>query len=139
MKRSSSALAAGVLALVLLAMLAVPLAASAALPKKGVLLSGALHNASLVALMKPIALKVAPTGKTARFTWWCGQQQTISNRNAITVTIKPDGTFAGTSNVGTLTVWTVKGGFLTPTTARASLRIIATCDAKGGLANLKVS
>jgi hypothetical protein len=139
MKRSSSALAAGVLALVLLAMLAVPLAASAALPKKGVLVKGALHNASLVALMKPIALKVAPTGKTARFTWWCGHQQTISNRNAITVTIKPDGTFAGTSNVGTLTVWTVKGRFLTPTTARASLRIIATCDAKGGLANLKVS
>ena len=138
MKRNST-VAAGVLALVLLAMLAVPLAASAALPKKGVLVKGTLHDGSLTALTKTIALKVAPTGKTARFTWWCGQPQTISNRNAITVTIKPDGTFAGTNNVGSLTVWTVKGRFLTATTARASLRIIATCDAKGGLANLKVS
>ena len=55
------------------------------------------------------------------------------------MTVKPDGTFAGTSNVGSLTVWTVKGSFLTATSARASLRIIATCDAKGGLVNLKGS
>ena len=121
------------------ALLALPTLASAALPQKGVLLKGTLHAAGLTALTKPIDLKVAATGKTARFTWWCGHQKTISNRYAITVAIKPDGTFAGTNNVGTLTVWTVKGRFLTATSARASLRLIAICDAKGGLANLKVS
>ena len=120
-------------------MLAVPTLASSALPKNGVLLKGTLHDAGVTALTKPVDLKVAPTGKSARFTWWCGRQQTVSNRNAITVAIKPDGTFAGTSNVGTLTVWTVKGRFVTATSARASLRIISVCDAKGGLVNLKGS
>ncbi len=105
----------------------------------GVLLKGTLHDAGVTALTKPVDLKVAPTGKSARFTWWCGRQQTVSNRNAITVAIKPDGTFAGTSNVGTLTVWTVKGRFVTATSARASLRIISVCDAKGGLVSLKGS
>ncbi|MBA2440041.1 MAG: hypothetical protein H0V50_05135 [Thermoleophilaceae bacterium] len=126
-------------AVVAVAMLALPMLASAAVPKKSLLLKGALHYGSLTALEKPISLKVAPNGKTARFSWWCGRQQTITNRNLITVAIKPDGTFAGTSNVGSLTVWTVKGRFLTATSARASLRIIATCDAKGGLVNLKGS
>lgn len=135
MNRISAVLAA----MIVVAMLAVPTLASAALPKKGVLLKGTLHDAGLTALTKPIDLKVAATGKTARFTWWCGRRKTVSNRNAITVTIKPDGTFAGTSNVGSLTVWTVKGRFLTATSARASLRLIATCDGKGGLANLRVS
>ncbi len=120
-------------------MLALPMVASAAVPKKGLLLKGVLHNGSLTALAKPVDLKVAATGKSARFTWWCGAQRAITHRNAITVTVKPDGTFAGTSNVGSLTVWTVKGRFLTATSARASLRIIATCDAKGGLVNLKGS
>lgn len=135
MNRSSAVLAA----VIATALLAVPTLASAALPTKGVLLKGTLHAAGLTAVTKPIDLKVAPTGKTARFTWWCGAQKTISNRYAVTVAIKPDGTFAGTNNVGNLTVWTVKGRFLTATTARASLRLISICDAKGGLANLKVS
>ncbi len=136
MNRIPSGIAAG---LVTVAMLAVPTLASSALPKNGVLLKGTLHDAGVTALTKPVDLKVAPTGKSARFTWWCGRQQTVSNRNAITVAIKPDGTFAGTSNVGTLTVWTVKGRFVTATSARASLRIISVCDAKGGLVNLKGS
>jgi len=135
MNRISSVLAAGVA----VAMLAVPTLASAAVPKKGLLLKGTLHAAGLTALTKPITLKVAATGKTARFTWWCGHQQLITHRNSITVAIKRDGTFAGTSNVGSLTVWTVKGRFLTATSGRASLRIIATCDGKGGLVNLKAS
>lgn len=135
MNRNSARLAA----LIVVALLALPTLASAALPKKGVLLKGTLHAAGLTALTKPIDLKVATTGKTARFTWWCGSQKTISNRYAVTVAIKPDGTFAGTSNVGSLTVWTVKGRFLTATTARASLRLIAICDGKGGLANLAAS
>jgi len=136
MNRISSVLAAGVVAV---GMLVVPTLASATVPKRGVLLKGTLHEAGLTALTKPVDLKVAATGKTARFTWWCGRQQTITNRNSITVAIKPDGTFAGTSNVGNLTVWTVKGRFVTATSARASLRLIATCDAKGGLVNLKGS
>ncbi len=129
-----------VLAAVLaVALLALPTLASGAVPQRGVLLKGTLHDAGLTALTKPVDLKVAATGKTARLTWWCGRQQTVSNRNAITVAVKADGTFAGTSNVGKLTVWTVKGRFLTATTARASLRLIATCDAKGGLVTLKVA
>lgn len=113
--------------------------ALAAVPKKGSLLKGTLHDAGLTALTKPVHLKVASTGKTARFTWWCGRQQTNSNRYAITVAIKRDGTFAGTSNVGDLTVWTVKGRFVSATSARASLRLIVICDAKGGLVNLKAA
>jgi len=136
MNRISSQLAAGVVAV---AMLAVPTLASAAVPKRGALLKGALHNGSVTALAKPITLKVAPSGKTARFTWWCGLQQTITNRYSITVAIKPNGRFAGTNRAGSLTVWTVKGRFVTATSARASLRLIAICDAKGGLVNLKVS
>ncbi len=136
MNRITSVLAGVVVAVT---MIAVPTLASAAVPTKGLLLKGTLHDAGVTALTKPVDLKVASTGKTARFTWWCGRQQTVSNRNAITVAIKPDGTFAGTSNVGTLTVWTVKGRFVTATSARASLRIISVCDAKGGLVNLKGS
>ncbi len=133
MNRNSARFAA----LIVVALLALPTLASAALPKKGVLLKGTLHAAGLTAVTKPIDLKVAATGKTARFTWWCGATKLATHRSAITVAIKPDGTFAGTSNTGSLTVWTVRGRFLTATTARASLRVIATCDGKGGLANLK--
>ncbi|MBA2476289.1 MAG: hypothetical protein H0V40_10090 [Actinobacteria bacterium] len=118
-------------------LLALPALGLAALPKKGSLLEGTLHDSGVTALTKPVDLKVAPTGKTARFTWWCGKQQTLSNRYSITVAIKADGTFAGTNNVGSLTVWTVKGRFLSPTSARASLRLISICDAKGGLVTLK--
>ena len=135
MKRISVALAAGVT----LALLALPSLASAAVPQKGVLVKGTLHKASLTALEKSVDLKVASTGKTARFTWWCGTPKTISNRYSLTVPIKPDGSFAGTNSVGSLTVWTLKGRFVTPTSARASLRLVAICDAKGGLANLKSS
>jgi len=131
-KRISIVLAA----LAALVLLTLPASGVAALPAKGILLKGTLHAAGVTALTKPIDFKVASTGKTARFTWWCGQQKTVSNRNAITVAVKADGTFKGNSNVGSLTVWTVTGRFLTAKTARASLRLIATCDGKGGLANL---
>lgn len=134
MSRKISIPAAALASVVLLALPALGLAA---LPKKGSLLKGTLYDGSVTALTKPVDLKIAPTGKTARFTWWCGHQQTVSNRYSVTVAIKADGTFAGTSNVGKLTVWTVKGRFLSSTSARASLRLIAICDAKGGLVTLK--
>ena len=126
-------LAAGVA----VAMLAVPMLASAAVPQKGVLVKGMLHKASFTALEKSVDLKLASTGKTARFSWWCGSPRTILNRNSLTLPVKPDGSFAGTSSVGSLTVWTVKGRFVTPTSAEVSLRIIATCDAKGGVVKLR--
>jgi len=135
MTRINSVLAS-VLALVVLA---VPALASAATPTKNVLLRGTLYKDSLSALEKPIEVKVAATGKTARFTWWCGKQKSLTNRNSVTVAVKPDGSFAGTSNVGSLTVWTVKGRFLTGATARVSLRLISVCDGKGGLVALKGS
>ncbi len=136
MSRKISIPAAALASVVLLALPALGLAA---LPEKGSLLKGTLHDGSVTALTKPIDLKVAPTGKTGGFTWWCGQQQTVSNRYSVTVAIERNGAFAGTSNVGKLTVWTVKGRFLSPTSARASLRLISICDAKGGLVTLKVS
>ncbi len=135
MTRLSSILLTGLA----IAMLAAPALASAAAPTKNVLLTGTLYKDSLSALEKPIEVKVAATGKTARFTWWCGKQKSLTNRSSVTVAVKPDGTFAGTSNVGNLIVWTVKGRFLTATTARASLRLIAVCDGKGGLVGLKGS
>ncbi len=117
MKRISPLVAAGISAVVILA---VPTLAPAALPTKGVLLKGTLHDAALTALAKPVDLKVAPTGQTARFSWWCGRPQTVSNRNLITVPIKSDGTFAGTSNVGKVTVWSVEGRFVTATSSCGS-------------------
>jgi|SRR5687768_11602224 hypothetical protein len=132
--RKRSPLVVAVVAALLV--LIIPASLLAALPAKGSLLKGKLHAAGITAVTKPIELKVASTGKTARFTWWCGAQKTVSNRYAISVAVKPDGTFKGNSNVGSLTVWTVSGRFLSPKTARASLRLIAICDGKGGLVNL---
>jgi len=118
-------------------MLAVPTLASGAVPQNGVLVTGTLYASGQNAVTKPVDLKVAATGKTARFTWWCRPQRVITDRSSITVAIKPDGTFVGAHSVGSLTVWTVKGRFVTATSAQATLRLIATCDAKGGLVNLK--
>ncbi len=124
-------------AVIAVTMLAIPAVASAAVPQKGVLVTGTLYADGATAVTKPVDLKVASTGKTARFSWWCRPQRVVTDRSSITVAIKPDGTFAGAHNVGSLTVWTVKGRFVTPTSAKASLRLIATCDGKGGLVNLK--
>ena len=50
----------------------------------------------------------------------------------------PDGTFKGTSNVGTLTVWAVKGKFVSATKARMALQLKAICDGKGGTVSLEL-
>jgi hypothetical protein len=107
--------------------------ALAAAPKKGGVYEGTLHASGTVALNKKVRLVVAKTGLSARVLWWCGEGRPPST---VSVKIAKDGSFAGTSNVGTLTVWLIKGRFTTPGKARAALQLKAICDGKGGTVNL---
>ena len=116
-----------------LAALAFAVAALAAQPTKGGVYQGTLFETSAVALKKKVRLVVTKTGTSARVIWWCGEGRAPST---LRVQIAADGTFKGTSNVGTLTVWAIKGRFVTPTKARAALQLKAICDGKGGTVNL---
>jgi hypothetical protein len=117
-----------------LAAVAVVGAALAAPPKKGGVYEGALYATSQVALKKKVRLVVDKTGTSARVLWWCGEGRPPST---LIVKIAADGSFKGNSNVGgALTVWTIKGQFLSRTKARASLQLKVTCDGKGGTVNL---
>jgi hypothetical protein len=107
--------------------------ALAALPKKGGVYEGTLHATSTVALQKKVRLVVTKTGTSARVIWWCGLGRAPST---LRIQIAADGTFKGTSNVGTLTVWAVKGKFVSATKARMALQLKTICDAKGGTVNL---
>ncbi len=114
---------------------AVALAASApaAPPTKGGVYQGTLFETSAVALQKKVRLVVTKTGTSARVLWWCGLGRAPST---LRVQIAADGTFKGTSNVGTLTVWAIKGRFTSPSKARMALQLKAICDGKGGTVNL---
>jgi hypothetical protein len=108
--------------------------ALAAPPTKGGVYEGALYATSAVALKKKVRLVVNKTGTSARVLWWCGEGRPPSTR---IVRIAADGSFKGNSNVGgALTVWSIKGQFVTRTKARASLQLKVTCDGKGGTLNL---
>ena len=80
-------------------------------------------------------LVVTKTGTSARVLWWCGSGRAPST---LRIQIAADGTFKGTSNVGTLTVWAVKGKFVSATKARMALQLKAICDGKGGTVNLEL-
>ena len=108
-------------------------AASAAAPTKGGVYQGELFATSGVALPKKVRLVVTKTGTSARVIWWCGSGRAPST---LRIQIAPDGTFKGTSNVGTLTVWAVKGKFVSATKARMALQLKAICDGKGGTVSL---
>ena len=109
-------------------------AAVAAPPKKGGRYEGALYATSAVTLKKKVRLVVDRSGTSMRVLWWCGEGRPPST---LIVKIAADGSFAGNSNVGgTLTVWSIKGRFLTPAKARASLQLKTTCDGKGGTLDL---
>jgi hypothetical protein len=107
--------------------------ALAATPKKGALYEGTLYASGTAALTKQVRIKVTPTGKTARVTWFCGAGRAQST---LTFAIKPDGTFKAFSNTGSLTVWSFVGRFVSATRARAVLHLNAICDGKGGTLNL---
>jgi Tfp pilus assembly major pilin PilA len=107
--------------------------ALAALPKKGGLYEGTLYASGTAAITKEVRIKVAPNGKTARVTWFCGVGRAQST---LQFAIKPDGTFKAFSNTGKLTVWSFVGRFASATRARAVLHLNATCDGKGGTLNL---
>ena len=119
----------------LIAAVAIVGTALAAPPTKGGVYQGELFATSAVALKKKVRLVVAKTGTSARVLWWCGEGRAPSS---LRVQIAADGSFKGTSNVGTLTVWAIKGRFVTPTKARAALQLKAICDGKGGTANLEL-
>lgn len=108
-------------------------AAFGAAPKKGGVYQGELFATSAVALPKKVRLVVTKTGTSARVIWWCGEGRAPST---LRVQIAADGTFKGTSNVGTLTVWAVKGKFVSATRARMALQLKVICDGKGGTVNL---
>ncbi len=120
------------LAAVLVAV-AVAGAAMAATPTKSGVYEGALYATSPVALKKRVRLVVNKTGTNARVLWWCGEGRQPST---LIVRIAADGSFKGNSNVGTLTIWSVKGQFLTRAKVRASLQLMVICDGKGGTVNL---
>jgi len=109
--------------------------ALAASPTKGGVYQGTLFETSSVALQKKVRLVVTKTGTSARVIWWCGVGRAPST---LRVQIAADGTFKGTSNVGTLTVWGVKGKFVSATKARMALQLKSICDAKGGTVNLEL-
>ena len=108
-------------------------AAPAAPPTKGGVYQGELFATSAVALPKKVRLVVTRTGTSARVIWWCGTGRAPST---LRIQIAADGTFKGKSNVGSLTVWAIKGRFVSATKARAALQLKATCDGKGGTVNL---
>jgi hypothetical protein len=110
-------------------------AGSAAAPTKGGVYQGELFTTSAVALPKKVRLVVTKTGTSARVLWWCGSGRAPST---LRIQIAADGTFKGTSNVGTLTVWGVKGKFVSATKARMALQLKTICDAKGGTVNLEL-
>ena len=118
-----------------LSTVALATAAPAAPPTKGGVYQGTLFETSVTALQKKVRLVVAKTGTSARVIWWCGIGRAPST---LRIQIAADGTFKGTSNVGTLTVWGVKGKFVSATKARMALQLKTICDAKGGTVNLEL-
>lgn len=119
----------------LIAALAIVGTALAVPPTKGGVYQGELFATSAVALPKKVRLVVAKTGTSARVIWWCGTGRAPST---LRIQIAADGSFKGTSNVGTLTVWAVKGKFVSATKARMALQLKTICDAKGGTVNLEL-
>ena len=109
--------------------------APAAPPTKSGVYQGTLFETSVTALPKKVRLVVTKTGTSARVLWWCGSGRAPST---LRIQIAADGTFKGTSNVGTLTVWAVKGKFVSATKARMALQLKAICDGKGGTVNLEL-
>ena len=120
---------------VVLGTVAVAGTALAAPPTKGGVYQGTLFETSTVALQKKVRLVVTKSGTSARVLWWCGSGRAPST---LRVQIAADGSFKGTSNVGTLTVWAVKGKFVSATKARMALQLKAICDGKGGTVNLEL-
>ena len=111
------------------ALLALPTLALAAVPKPGGSYQGMLHLNSRTAVSKKVVIKVSATGTRAPTTFWCG---TGRPSNWISFAVKTDGSFKAFSNVGTLTVWSIVGRFVTPDKAVAVLHLNATCDGQGG-------
>lgn len=108
-------------------------AAHSGQPVKGGLYQGSLYATSNLGVVKTIRLKVAANGKSARVSWACGAGRQPST---LQFPIKADGTFRAFSNVGSLTVWSFVGRFVSANLARAALTLKATCDGKGGTVNL---
>jgi len=125
--------ATGTIAFVVTALLAS--ASLAASPTKAGVYESTLYASGTAALTKVVRLKVAATGKSARVTWSCGTGRAPST---LQFAIKPDGTFKGFSNTGTLTVWSFVGRFVSAKRVRAVLHLNTTCDGKGGTLNLQL-
>ncbi len=109
--------------------------ALAASPKKGGVYEGALFETGVGALQKKVRLVVAKSGTSARVIWSCGSGRTPSTMR---FPIAADGTFKASNNAGTLTVWAIKGRFVSPSKARVALQLKATCDGRGGTLNLEL-
>ena len=109
-------------------------AAFAAPPPRVALPGNALRDERRRA-QEEVRLVVTKTGTSARVIWWCGEGRAPST---LRVQIAADGAFKGTSNVGTLTVWGVKGRFVSATKARMALQLKTICMRKGGTVNLEL-
>ena len=112
------------------------LGAPTALPKKSSTYEGTLYASGQAAITKKIRLTIDATGKNGRVVWRCGiGRAPISLR----FPLKADGSFAVASKVGPVTEWAFTGSFSSPTTAQALLRLLTSCDGKGGRVKLTLT
>ena len=116
----------GVVLTVLVVGLSAPLAASAALPKKGGVYKGTIKSTPFEL---GIVMTVAATGKKMTFTYLCGtgRPPTI----VFGVPIDATGHFAWTKKTGSVVVWKMAGHFTTATKAFISLNSLACGGSKG--------
>lgn len=100
---------------------------SAAGPAKGATYVGEL-SATQFRVSKRVVMKVSQTRRTATAQLYCN-----GTRFGSLPRFKIDhGRFSGTRKVGTITVWRLRGRFVSRKKARAKLSLPTTCDAKGG-------
>jgi hypothetical protein len=126
MKSKAAAAAAGLAALVVVG------TTLAAAPAKSGLYSGTLTGRGLE---KKITLKVAPNGKTARASLYCantlyGRLKSFPIRR---------GRFDAVKKTGSVTIFRLRGRFVTKRSAAVGLIMRAACDGVGGSFRLYLS
>lgn len=108
-------------------------AAFAASPQTGATYVGT-RGGGTSSLIKKVSLKVAASGTTATALLYCGTSRQPSSAPKFTIT---KGRFSAVRKTGAITLWTLRGRFVSKTTAVATLNVVSTCDGKGGDITLK--
>jgi hypothetical protein len=119
--------------LALVASLSVAAVALAASPTKGGKYVGT-RDGGTTSISKTISLKVAPNGKSASAVLYCGSGRAPGGAPRFAISKK--GYFRAVRKTGTITLWTLKGRFVSKTQAVTTLHAVTTCDGKGGTITL---